>query len=62
MVDGILCNDKPSKGLGSRMRQLRSGGRENQKDDEMKMLNTSKKENSEELQYKYNSKLRGSWD
>ena len=44
------------------MRQLRSGGRENQKDDEMKMLNTSKKENSEELQYKYNSKLRGSWD
>ena len=31
--------EKPSKGLVSRMRQLRGG--ENQEDEEMKMLNTS---------------------
>ena len=42
MVDGILCHEKPSKGLVSRMRQLRGGG-ENQEDEEMKILNTSKK-------------------
>ena len=39
MVDGILCHEKPSKGLVSRMRQLRGGG-ENQEDEEMKILNT----------------------
>ena len=33
--------EKPSKGLVSRMRQLRGGG-ENQEDEEMKILNTSK--------------------
>ena len=31
--------EKPSKGLVSRMRQLRGGG-ENQEDEEMKILNT----------------------
>ena len=34
MVDGILCHEKPSKGLVSRMRQLRGGG-ENQEDEEI---------------------------
>ena len=38
--------EKPSKGLVSRMRQLRGGG-ENQEDEEMKILNTSKKENKQ---------------
>ena len=36
------------------LRQLRGGG-ENQEDEEMKILNTSKKENRKE--HKYNSKL-----
>ena len=36
--------EKPSKGLVSRMRQLRGGG-ENQEDEEMKILNTRKKKN-----------------
>ena len=48
MVDGILCHEKPSKGLVSRMGQLRGGG-ENQEDEEMKILNTSKQENNKEL-------------
>ena len=51
MVDGILCHEKPSKRLVSRMRQLRGGGG-NQEDEEMKILNPSKKRN-----HKYNSKL-----
>ena len=33
MVDGILCHEKPSKGLVSRMGQLRGGG-ENQEDED----------------------------
>ena len=41
MVDGILCHEKPSKGLVSRMGQLRGGG-EDPEDEEMKILNTSK--------------------
>ena len=43
MVGSMRPEEKPSKGLVSRMRQLRGGG-ENQEDEEMKILNTSKKE------------------
>ena len=45
MVDGILCHEKPSKGLVSRMRQLRGGG-ENQDDEERKILNAASKKNT----------------
>ena len=48
MVDGVLCHEKPSKGLVSRMRQLRGGG-ENQEDEELKIFNASKKEANEKL-------------
>ena len=48
MVDGILCHEKPSKGLVSRMRRLRGGG-ENQEDEEMQILNSSKKEHKNAL-------------
>ena len=54
MVDGILCHEKPSKGLVSRMRQLRGGG-ENQENEEMKILNTNKK--TKKKSCKYNSNL-----
>ena len=46
--------EKPSKGLVSRMRQLR-GGCENQEDEEMKILNASKKKTK--TIFRYNSKL-----
>ena len=39
----MRSEEKPLKGLVSRMRQLRGGG-ENQEDEETKILNTSKKE------------------
>ena len=37
----MSLEEKPSKGLVSRLRQLRGGG-ENQEDEEMKISNTSK--------------------
>ena len=43
--------EKPSKGLVSRMRQLRGGG-ENQEDEEMQILNTTKKEKYKETYIK----------